>query len=586
MKHLIVFSIFCAVLSGCTKNETIVESSYDLVQAESGRFGYHTSSDGSKILLHDPSSNKFQYINRNTGDTTLLNQRFGFYPLLSPKGDSILYIENLKTLKLYDIAQDSSFTLYKGDSTYWLWLSDWNEQSPEKVLLTSISLFKNVKISYYDLNKKSLVDLIQNNFIAHDPTPQFNADASKIGYNDLDSTGEWSAMVLDIKSKEIIQFNGENFLGWTHYPEGLIVTKKHNQDLVPFYIPMSNPEERIKLAERIEPDFKPANSYGDLYLRTMEYNANVEIFTLENGAVSNNEEIDANISWQAKASWNKDGNDFYYVTGSDKDFNGFEIREYFNNNNLVLTPEDWARFGGHAANIEVSPNGDKILVQGRLRYDTIARNGGIHIYSLENNEPELLYYADGRCPSNCYEWPTWLNSNEIIYAKWEGELPTRSIGVYNINTGIESILLPSTDGIGIAHLSASPDGESIAYISWSKNEKTYNLNMLDLALGKERTLASFDSIAQHGYRQPIFEITWSQDSEMMYYAYTDIKTTPQLIIGSITKTRIKNTLITRREPSYPYGLDLNPNGTKLLLTKGKNIEKNRTLYKLSVQVNE
>ena len=62
--------------------------------------------------------------------------------------------------------------------------------------------------------------------------PRFNADASKIGYNDLNSNGEWTAMVLDIKTKNEIEFDGKNFLGWVYSPEGIVVTEKINQDII------------------------------------------------------------------------------------------------------------------------------------------------------------------------------------------------------------------------------------------------------------------------------------------------------------------------------------------------------------------
>ena len=155
MKHLFLIRIIFVVFSGCTNNEKTMESTYELVAENIGN-GYQTSSDGSKILMIEAGSRKFKYIDKETGDTTLMNKWFGWDPMLSPKGDSILYIENFNTLKLYDIARDTSYTLYKVDSTFLiLQLSDWSEQSPEKVLLMSLSRFKNTEISYYDLVNKT-----------------------------------------------------------------------------------------------------------------------------------------------------------------------------------------------------------------------------------------------------------------------------------------------------------------------------------------------------------------------------------------------------------------------------------------------
>jgi hypothetical protein len=488
MKGLHFKVLFFAVLiaTSCNNKPARLESKIELIQENA--ISYSTSTNGNIISYLETSTNKQKYINKIAGDTSILPHFLGFENILSPTGDTLIYHLG-NTLHLYDIRSNSISTIMDSNEYRYIRVTDLSDNG-YNVLMLARSLH-NTEIICYNIKSRSKVilkTLTSNGIGAAFSNPRFNRQGSKVAFSDFNEDGVWSTFIMNLLDKSLVEIENEIFFSWVDNPEGIIALSKKDKLLKPIFIPNDEPGEKIELLHEINIPGQIGGEYNGIpYLSTWENNNYVEVLFLSSDTIIETKGVETKISRHSKVIWGRNEDNFLYVTGQGLPGNIFEINSSSLTNGFSkIHLNNVYRFGGHAMNLEISPNGKYCLFQGRLLFkeSNDLNDNGVFIYELANGTFVKFHASKGNCPGeDCYEWPTWLNNKEIVYVRWYNN----SIETYNLETGVDSVIYTSNyKGVhtSIAHLSTSPNGVYVAFIEWSANDNKFELMMVPQLLGQ------------------------------------------------------------------------------------------------------
>jgi Tol biopolymer transport system component len=279
------------------------------------------------------------------------------------------------------------------------------------------------------------------------------------------------------------------------------------------------------------------------------------------------------LAWESRAEWLPGGEAILYGTGSGTGADRFRLRRWLNGQaETVVDLSGMLRFGGHAFEPRLSQDGATLAFQARSSIGGLLDSEGIYRLDWPESRVKLVQQTEGFCPMGCLEWPTWLDSSWLAYTRWKNPWPSRHVIRRNLATGVEETLF-ETKGIGIAHLEGAAGSQQLAWVAWDPRTGQGQVQWLDLPTRVVTTLLDLERPVLTGYGQPLVALAWSSDATTLYCAESrSAEGNPSIQVWSILINGAQKQPIIHLEGLAPFGLSMNPDGCRLLLSAGSQAE--------------
>jgi len=140
--------------------------------------------------------------------------------------------------------------------------------------------------------------------------------------------------------------------------------------------------------------------------------------------------------------------------------------------------------------------------------------------------------------------------------------------VRDIESGREKEIYRAVAPVGVAHLSVSPDGQRLAFVSWDSKNGEAALKIMATTGGTPRELVRLPK-PKLDYGQPVAAVAWTPDSLQIIYAPSTTGQERKFELWRIPANGGEpQTLGLSMEGLLPYGLSVHPDGRRIAFTAG------------------
>lgn len=216
----------------------------------------------------------------------------------------------------------------------------------------------------------------------------------------------------------------------------------------------------------------------------------------------------------------------------------------------------------HKFVLDWSPDESSLLVQARGPKNT----EGVYRVDLQTGEVFTLVQSEDGCPVDCCEWPSWIDSENIVYTRWlVGSSGYRKIVSREVNTGHEKELYRTERPYDVSKLTVSCDGKLLAFILSDEETGTTAIKVMSATGGEDSELLRLQP------PETISQIAWMPDNQNLLFGrigFPGEKQIFELWRISAEGGKPQNLGLTMKGVQL-YGLSVHPDGRRIAFTAGQ-----------------